>query len=239
VRAHAWVRQRDLVLISAWFLASVFTWIFFEIAEGISDEPSFDARILLALRRPEALHEPVGPAWLQTIWLDLTALGSGVVIGLVALIVLGYLAMLKEWKTALVFLVALAGATLGGTVLKEVFDRARPTLIVPLYHSDSLSFPSGHSLLAAVVYPTLGAMLSRVVRRRSLKLYFIVVAFLLMLLVGFSRVYIGVHYPSDVLAGWSLGLGWAIVCWTVLRMLQRKRIVEPAPPGSDMAPAAG
>jgi undecaprenyl-diphosphatase len=103
-----------------------------------------------------------------------------------------------------------------------------------------LSFPSGHSLVSAVVYPVLGALVTRLIPQRALKLYVISVAMFLMVLVGFSRVYLGVHYPSDVLAGWMLGLGWAIVCWLVLRALQRRRVVEPPglPPLTEVATEA-
>ncbi len=238
-----WLAQRDLVIVLSLFVATLLVFGFLQIADAVGPGGSpLEQSFLLALREPGAPRDPLGPAWFEGMWLNLTALGSGDVVTLLTLIVLGYLAMLREWRTAIVFAVAVVGAALGGTLLKEVFDRPRPDFVHRMIDTSSLSFPSGHSLMSAVVYPTLGAMLARLVRHRGLKIYVVCVALLLMVLVGFSRVYLGVHYPSDVLAGWMLGLGWAIVCWTVLRALQRRRVVEP--PGmpvdaDDSEPARG
>ena len=88
------------------------------------------------------------------------------------------------------------------------------------------SFPSGHSSLSAVIYLTLAVLLSRLLERRALRVYVIGVAALLTLTIGISRVALGVHYPSDVLAGWTLGFGWALLCWTGMGVLQRRGAVE-------------
>jgi undecaprenyl-diphosphatase len=81
-------------------------------------------------------------------------------------------------------------------------------------------------MLSAVTYLTLGALLARVEANRRGKLYVVSVAILLTLLVGCSRLYLGVHYPTDVLAGWVVGSAWAILCWTVAAWLQRRGQVE-------------
>jgi undecaprenyl-diphosphatase len=112
-------------------------------------------------------------------------------------------------------------------VLKGLFARPRPELALRLTEVRSLSFPSGHAMQSAIIYLTLAAFLARFVQARALKVYFVGFAFLLSLLVGVSRVYLGVHYPSDVLAGWCAGLAWALVCWAVARRLQREGTVEP------------
>ncbi len=231
-----WFAQRDIVVVVSLFLIVALLLGFMQIADAVGDdELAFEQRLMLALREPGAPQDPIGPHWFENMWLNLTALGSGDVVTLIALIVLGYLAIVREWRMALVFTIAMIGAALGGTMLKGAFDRPRPEVIGRMIEVGSLSFPSGHSLISAVVYPTLGAMLARLVKHVRIKLYFVAVALLLMVLVGASRVYLGVHYPSDVLAGWMLGLGWAIACWTMLRALQRKHVVEP--PG--IPPTAG
>lgn len=231
-----WLAQRDAVLMLALFITVVLLFGFVELAEAVGEgSVGFERSLMLALREPGAPNDPVGPRWFEQLWLDLTVLGNPDILALLGLIVLGYLAMLREWRTALVFAIALVGGGLGSTLLKHAFERARPEVITRLVEVASPSFPSGHSLMAAVVYPTLGAMLARLVQHVRLKLYLLGVSIVLMVLIGASRVYLGVHYPSDVLAGWMLGLGWATLCWTVLRALQRRRVVEP--PG--IPPEAG
>jgi len=112
--------------------------------------------------------------------------------------------------------------------LKGFYDRPRPDLVPHMTQVDSPSFPSGHAQESAVIYFTLAAMLARLVEPRRLKLYFLGLAALFSFLVGMSRVYLGVHYPSDVLAGWMAGLAWAVLLWTVASYLQRQGSVEPA-----------
>lgn len=227
-RVRQWFSQRDLVVVVALFFVVALLLGFAEIADEVGEGGfDFDQWLLLALREPGKLDDPVGPRWFENLWMNVTALGSGDVVTLIALAVLGFLLIIREWRTAVVFAVAMIGGALGSTVLKELFERPRPEIVHRMIDVSSLSFPSGHSLISAVVYPTLGALITRLVPQRALKLYVIVVALLLTFLIGFSRVYLGVHYPSDVLAGWMLGLGWAIVCWLAVRALQRRHVVEP------------
>jgi undecaprenyl-diphosphatase len=133
----------------------------------------------------------------------------------------------------------LIAATLGGCtvslLLKHAFDRPRPQLVPHLSIVHTSSFPSGHSMLAAAVYLTLGALLGQFVHERVLKAYFLIVAIALTVLVGLSRVYMGVHYPTDVLTGWTGGLAWALICWLIARFMQRRHIVEEAFPPEGAA----
>src|SRR5207302_4145258 len=123
-------------------------------------------------------------------------------------------------------LVATLGGFLISGLLKNHYERPRPAVVPHLSYVYSSSFPSGHSMLSAVIYLTLGSLLARLAERRRLKIYCVAVAMLLTFLVGVSRVYLGVHYPTDVLAGWAAGLAWAVLCWLVTRYLQRHGAVE-------------
>jgi undecaprenyl-diphosphatase len=122
--------------------------------------------------------------------------------------------------------VAIAGGMLLSPVLKLGFDRPRPDLVPHEVLVYSASFPSGHALQAAVVYLTLGALLARVQPHRRLKGYVLMVSVVLMLLVGSTRVYLGVHWPTDVLAGWAAGAAWAILWWLITFWLQQRGDVE-------------
>ena len=126
-------------------------------------------------------------------------------------------------------IVSALGGLAASTFLKSLFERPRPSLVPHLDIVYTSSFPSGHSMLSATVYLTLGVLLGRFVQQRVLKAYFLIVALLLTSLVGASRVYLGVHYPTDVLAGWAVGLTWALVCWLVARYLQHQGTVETIP----------
>ncbi len=182
----------------------------------------FDDRVLRSLRQSANPSLPVGPAWLRGAALDITALGSGWVLGVVVAAIAGFMLLQGLRRTALFVLVASIGGWLLNSVLKELFQRARPEVVPHLRDVMSLSFPSGHAMTSAAVYLTLGALLMRVADRRATKIYCMTFAMLLAGLVGITRVYLGVHYPTDVLAGWLVGLSWALFCWLLERAIERK-----------------
>ena len=194
----------------------------------VGDTQGFDDRVLRALRRADDPAVPIGPLWLRLAALDITALGSGAVLGLVVFAIAGFMVLQGLRRTAFFVCVASIGGLLLNSWLKEIFQRARPDVVPHLREVMTLSFPSGHAMTSAVVYLTLGALLMRVVPRRATKIYCMAVAILIAALVGLSRIYLGVHYPTDVLAGWMVGFSWALFCWLVERAIERRRGVEQA-----------
>ena len=233
---YHWVRNHDnlLVLIVALMVVGG-VWGFVNIAEEVTEGETqhFDEWAVKSLRMPDPEATPaaprpdvpIGPRWLREVGRDMTALGGVAVLCLVTLGVAGYLLMLRKYHAMWLVLVATLGGLVASTLLKQAFDRPRPE-VDHYSHVYTSSFPSGHSMLSAVVYLTLGSLLTRLVPRRMVKIYLIVVALLLTFLVGVSRVYMGVHYPTDVLAGWTAGLVWALICWLAARYLQKRGKVE-------------
>ena len=182
-----------------------------EVTEG--DTQAFDVRILRALRNAADPSTPIGPPWLQNAMLDLTALGGTTLLALAVLSVAGFLLLQARWRLALVIATTSITGELLNIALKHVFNRPRPDVMFHLREVSTASFPSGHAMESAIVYLTLGAMLMRVAERRATKLYCLGVAMLLTALAGISRVYLGVHYPTDVVGGWIVGFVWASLCW--------------------------
>jgi undecaprenyl-diphosphatase len=218
----------DAVLLVRALLLVGSVWAFLLIANAVREggTKEFDALVVRSLRDASNPHLLPGPGWVEGAVRDLTALGSSAVLIVFTLAVAVFLAVRRQYHA--VFLVV--AVTIGGIVLaaglKELFDRPRPDVVPHLAPVSSPSFPSGHAVNSAVVYLTLGAMLSRLVQERKLKLYFLGVACFLTFVVGSSRVLLGVHYPTDVVAGWAVGLAWAILCWSVASSLQRRGTVE-------------
>ena len=165
---------------------------------------------------------PIGPRWLHAAALDITALGAAAVIGLSVAAIVGFLLLQGMHRTALFVFLASVGGWVLNSLLKLVFARPRPDVVPHLRDVMSLSFPSGHAMTSAAVYLTLGAMLMRISERRLTKIYCMAIAMLATLLIGASRVYLGVHYPTDVLAGWMMGMSWAVVCWLIERRIERR-----------------
>ena len=191
-----------------------------EVMEG--DTQAFDAAIVRGLRDPSDPAKPLGPAWVEGVLLDVTALGSPVVLGLVVLIITGYLLLQTRYLTAVMVLAtSISGAALT-ELLKLLFDRPRPDVVPHLRAVVSLSFPSGHAMQSAIIYLTLGALLVRVVEGRLTKFYCMAMAMFLTFIVGVSRVFLGVHYPTDVLGGWMLGFLWAAVTFLATRRFDRR-----------------
>lgn len=199
----------------------LFVWLGSEIGEG--ETRRFDSRILLALRQSGDLAQPAGPHWLQASMLDLTALGGGTILTLVTLVAIGSLLAQRKRAEALFIAFAVGGGGLLNDLLKIGYARPRPDLVAHLVEVSSASFPSGHAMNSAVTYLTLGVLLARAVPDRSLKIFVLWVGVLLTLIVGFSRVYLGVHWPTDVLAGWAVGSAWAGLCWIVAEQLRLRR----------------
>ncbi len=191
-----------------------------EVVEG--DTRAFDESLLLALRSPADTADPIGPRWVEVAMRDLTSLGGTAVLTAVTLATLGYLLLAGKRATAVLVAVAVLGGSLLSALLKSGFERPRPDLVAHLVEVSSQSFPSGHAMLSAVTWLTLGTLLATVQPTRRLKAYVLGVGISITLLVGASRVYLGVHWPTDVLAGWCVGTAWALLCWLVAGRLQRR-----------------
>lgn len=204
-------------------------WAFLELADEVMEGKTLgiDERLLLSLRNPLDHSDPLGPEWLEEMARDFTSLGSTGVLTLIVLAVLGYLLLSRRFRAALFTLVAVPGGMLLSAMLKLGFDRPRPDLVPHETVVYTASFPSGHSMMSAVTYLTLAALLGRLHPQPQLKSYFLIVAAFLALLTGVSRVYLGVHWPTDVLAGWAAGAAWAALCWLIAGWLQRRGMVEP------------
>ncbi|XSG81807.1 MAG: phosphatase PAP2 family protein [Methyloligella sp. ZOD6] len=205
-------------------------WVFIEIADEVIEGESraVDAWLMLSLRNPADAADPLGPAWLAETARDVTAFGSTFALIFISSMVFFWLLMTKRPHAAIVLAVALIGGTILNNGLKYLFDRPRPDLVAHGTEVFTLSFPSSHAMLSATVYLTLGVMVMRFSPELRLKIYALSVALLLAVLVGVSRVYLGVHWPTDVIAGWAVGAAWASACWLVVLWLQRRGEVEKA-----------
>jgi undecaprenyl-diphosphatase len=203
---------------------SIFATIAITVKEGATQ--AFDRQLLLALRHPGDLS-PIGSRSVQETARDFTSLGATAVLALVTLATAGFLALDGKKHMALFTCASVAGGMVMSNLLKDIFQRPRPEIVPHIVYASNTSFPSGHSMLSAVTYLTLGALLARSHKRRALKAYFLVIAALLSLMVGVTRIYLGVHWPTDVLAGWTAGAVWAILCWLVAGWLQTRKALEP------------
>ena len=190
-----------------------------EVSEG--GTLALDNAILLSLRQPSDPSHPIGPAWLGEAARDITALGGVPVLGLIVVIAVLFLTMSHKRSTALLLACSVGSGALISTILKLVFDRHRPD-IPGVARVFSASFPSGHAALSAIVYLVLAVILADLSRHARIRRLVVAVALFLSFLIGVTRVYLGVHSPSDVVAGWSLGAAWAILSIVSLGLLRAK-----------------
>ncbi len=218
-----WLWQRELPVLLAIFATFVSLFLFVLLTQlALQEQPhELDRYLLLLMRNPHDLSDPLGPPWLEEVGRDITALGGNAVLILLTLAVLIFLLMSDKSYLALVVLVATLGALGASSLLKKSIDRDRPDLVPHRTVIYTASFPSGHSMLSASTYLTLGALLAATQRRKRIKIFILLFCTFITLLVGISRVYLGVHWPSDVLAGWTAGAAWALACWLLARGLQR------------------
>jgi undecaprenyl-diphosphatase len=181
-----------------------------------------DSMMLRALRTPGDPAKPIGPSWLLQSAIDLSALGGFTFIWLFTLATSGYLALVKRWAALGTFLAAIVGASVLNSLFKFSIHRVRihrvrPMVVPHLAEVSNTSFPSGHAMISAATYLTVGALLACTQRSRAVRIYLLGLGVTLSILIGLSRLYLGVHWPSDVLAGWAFGSAWALLFWTLSR----------------------
>ena len=228
LRALAWLGRHELAVLLAVGALATGVWLFAALADEVMEGGTrkFDNTLLLALRRPGDL-QPLGPPALLNAARDITALGGPSVLTLLTIAVSLFLALDGKKHMALFVCGSIGSGLLVSNLLKDSFDRLRPDIVPHEVYAASYSFPSGHSMLSALTYLTLGAILARAHERKLLKAYFLLTAVFLTVLIGVTRVYLGVHWPTDVLAGWTAGAVWALLCWLLARWLQSRRALEP------------
>jgi membrane-associated phospholipid phosphatase len=194
---------------SAW----IFGWMVEELAEG---DTKVDHRFA------NWLHEHATPGW-TTVFENVTRLGNVPTLGVVVLLAVGFL-WRRHWIADLqLLLLAVIGAEVLTLGLKLGFERERPFFADPLATESSYSFPSGHASVSLAVYGTLGFIAARHLESRRSRLGALAGAAGLAVLIGFSRLYLGVHFLSDVVAGFSLALAWVTLCAMLLHLRVRLR----------------
>lgn len=206
--------------------------VFIEIAEEVRQEDahSYDQKILLAMREANDPAEPIGPEWMEETGRDITALGGFTILTGLTAASMGLMFMVGRPRLAILTFVAITSGMMMSHGLKSFFDRPRPDLVPHGVLVTSASFPSGHAMMSAVVYLTLGVLLARTQPLLRLRLYIIALSVMVTLMVGVSRVYLGVHWPTDVLAGWAVGGIWALTFGLIaLKVSPRRSIDEEVP----------
>jgi undecaprenyl-diphosphatase len=223
------IESRALILVIG---LSGALWAFFNVASevGEGETAALDRRILLALRNPADLSDPIGSRSFEEAMRDVTALGGFTMMTLVTVVAVLAFLMHGRRRHALVLAGTVLAAELSSDLAKAFYARPRPDLVPHGSYVYSASFPSGHSTMAAATYLTLAVLIASLEPNRATKAMVFVLAFVLIVAIGTSRVYLGVHWPSDVLAGWCLGGAWALAAWTVLRRLNRKPMAGPPAP---------
>ncbi len=215
--------RREIGPIAVVLTVGAFLWGFLNIADevGEGDTHAFDTAIIYGLRQPGQPGVPIGPWWVTTAATDVTSLGSITVLSIIVILVCGLVFSLRRVREGGLLLAASVGGMLLTGLLKDVFQRDRPPMVLHLAPAINASFPSGHATLSATVYLTLGALIAHFAQRRRVRVYALTAAVILTVLVGCSRVYLGVHWPTDVLAGWCVGAAWALICWSLALLFER------------------
>jgi undecaprenyl-diphosphatase len=233
VKKPAFWASADLRLITEIAVVGALIFVFLKIAHEVGQgTESFDHWILLALRNSPS--EPIGGPGMQAAVMHLSGLGSGAVTGLVCAIAVTFLCLAGRWRFAALVVACAVGTLVVMLILKGVYERPRPSIVTPIDPPGGDSFPSGHSMISAALYPMLGVLIARALPRRRLRIFAVAMGALLAAMIGVSRLYLGVHYPTDVLAGWTVGCAWALACGLIARKLApRVAEHEPALAGDD------
>lgn len=196
--------------LAAVLLALAFAKLGGEVVEG--DTRSFDMYFLHGAQALRARHP-----WLASVMRDLSGLGSTTVLTLFTVICIGYLVLVTDRTTAFLVAAAVTTGSVFVSILKTAFGRLRPAPEFAELVASGLSFPSGHASNSAIVFLTLGALIASSRGPTPERLYILATAALMTLLVGVSRIALGLHWATDVLGGWAFGAAWALAWLLVAR----------------------
>ncbi len=226
---QAWLRSRvksvrslELRVVLALLAVGVLAIVFLKIGEEVSEGATarIDRAILLAFRNSPS--DPIGSQAVEAAVINLSALGSASVMILIVIIASLYFWLAGSPRYALLLVGCATGTFIGMYLLKGFYERARPSVVTHLTENNDLSFPSGHSMISAAMYMTLSVVIARALPTRRLRVFAVLTGGFLTMIVGLSRIYLGVHYPTDVLAGWTAGAAWALCCGLILRAIVRR-----------------
>jgi undecaprenyl-diphosphatase len=228
-----WMRARDLRLVAMLLAIGALVLVFIKIGRAVSgaETHEFDDAILLALRN--APDDPIGSEGFQGAVMHISALGSGAVTGLIVLVATLFFALSGHVRYAMLMLACSLGTLLGMSLLKTFYERERPTVVTHIDPPGGLSFPSGHSMISAALYMTLAVLIARTLDKKRLRVFVVLVGFVLMVMIGLTRLYLGVHYPTDVLAGWTAGLTWALICGVIVTRLGNRGVRDVPKPQDE------
>ena len=220
--SRRWIRPEPKALLL--FVALSGFLFFSKLVEDVLEHETgaFDRSVLLMLRSTAQTAVPIGPAWLEQAMVSITALGSTTVITMVTVLSAGYLVLSRRVLLGGILASSIALGAITEYGMKSAFARVRPEVVPHLVQVTSLSFPSGHAMLSAITYLSIGALVARAHADRRSRIFVICAGVAITLLIGFSRVYLGVHWPTDVLAGWIIGSLWALGFWVLSDWLKRK-----------------
>ena len=233
-RADTLVGAVGIFLLGGFIVAAFFAWVFEEVADHVQAgaTQAFDDAVL---RWMGAHHSTA----LDNIMIEITALGTGTVVIMIVAVAALFLVLTQHKYSAILLLVSTGGGLALNLILKMGFNRPRPAIFIPEVRAVSSSFPSGHAMSAAIVYGTVAYLAARLHKRRWARALIMFLALVVILLICISRLYLGVHYPSDVVAGVSIGLAWAAFCMATLEAIQRFGARRDPRILGDEKPAAG
>jgi undecaprenyl-diphosphatase len=234
--------SKEIAAVAAILVVAMGVLGFLGVADGVTDGHTvvFDQGLMLMLH-PGGSSRPIGPSWLEQTAIDLTALGSVTDLAIIVLLVAGLFAAQRRWREAGLLLAAPLSGLILVDIFKNAFGRQRPPIAMHAVVAGNASFPSGHAMLSAVVYLTLATLLAHFADRRRLRFFALTAGLLLSFVIGASRVYLGVHWPTDVMAGWALGAAWSMLWWLITWFVEHRRSRgRPSPaPALPQEPAKG
>lgn len=216
--------RKEIGVVAAVLAAAAGLLAFLSIADAVTDNHTraFDMGVIMMLRQPGDIAMPIGPAWLRLAAIDVTSLGSVIDLALIVLAVAGLFLALRRSREALLLLASTGSGLLVVDIIKVVVGRQRPPLAMHAVEVANASFPSGHAMLSAIVYLSLATLAGHFAQQRRVRIYTLAAGLAATLIVGASRVYLGVHWPTDVIGGWALGAAWAMIWWLITWFVEHR-----------------